>query len=135
MILTKQNIKSINILSSEVIVLKKILNNEETHKIEEINKIYIKAKKIENFYFLDYLSLVFTISGFIAWEYEFYNIFNLAMLLLFFWTIYLINNRAYYVRIKFKNEVYYNYYFSKSLKYDIIEKVRIIRGIIVASNF
>ena len=80
MILTKQNIKSINILSSEVIVLKKILNNEETHKIEEINKIYIKAKKIENFYFLDYLSLVFTISGFIAWEYEFYNIFNLAMM-------------------------------------------------------
>ena len=135
MILSKKSIKSINYQKSAVIVKLNLTNKIETHNIDDINKIFIKFKKTKDFYFFDYTSLALLMVVLFSWEKNFYNSFYIVILFLCCWTFYLIRNRVYYVRIKLKNVESYKYYFSKSIKYEIIEKVKTIRGQILFSNF
>ena len=135
MIRSKNSIKTIKFNESEVRIVLNFSKKLEIYKLEDINSVFIKIKRIKDFYFVDLLSLIIIIFCFIAWENNSLYSFYFGLLLLVFWTLYLINNRVYFVRIKLKNGNYYNYYFSKSVRYDILEKVKIIRGKIVLTNF
>ena len=135
MIRSKNSIKTIKFNESEVRIVLNFSKKLEIYKLEDINSVFIKIKRIKDFYFVDLLSLIIIIFCFIAWENNSLYSFYFGLLLLVFWTLYLINNRVYFVRIKLKNGNYHNYYFSKSVRYDILEKVKIIRGKIVLTNF
>ena len=128
MIFTKKSIKSLNFKKTEVIVKLNLLGKLETHNIDDIDKIFIKIKKTKDFYFIDPISLLIFGLGLLACGIKFYTSFYISLMLLFCWTLYLINNRVYYLRIKLKNGQSFNYYFPKSIKYIILEKVKIIRG-------
>jgi hypothetical protein len=128
MIFTKKSIKSLNFQKTEVIIKLNLLGKLETHNIDDIDKIFIKIKKTKDFYFIDTISLLIFALGLLACWIRFYTSFYISLMLLLCWTLYLINNRVYYLRIKLKNGQSYNYYFTKSIKYDILEKIKIIRG-------
>jgi hypothetical protein len=135
MIRSKNNIKTIKFNESEVRIVLNFSKKLEIYKLEDINSVFIKIKRIKDFYFVDLLSLIIIIFCFIARENNSLYSFYFSLFLLVFWTLYFINNRVYFFRIKLKNGNYYNYYFSKSVRYDILEKVKMIRGKIVLTNF
>ena len=116
MIRSKNNIKTIKFNESEVRIVLNFSKKLEIYKLEDINSVFIKIKRIKDFYFVDLLSLIIIIFCFIARENNSLYSFYFSLLLLVFWTLYLINNRVYFVRIKLKNGNYYNYYFSKSVR-------------------
>ena len=128
MIFGKKSIKSLNFQKTQVIVKLNLLGKLETHNIEDIDKIFIKIKKTKDLYFIDPISLLFFGLVLLACVNKFYTSFYISLMMLLCWTLYLINNRFYYLRIKLKNGQSYNYYFPKSIKYDILEKIKKIRG-------
>jgi len=128
MIFAKKSIKSLNFQKTQVIVKLNLLGKLETHNIDDIDKIFIKIKKTKDLYFIDPISLLIFALGLLACVNKFYTSFYISLMLLLCWTLYLINNRFYYLRIKLKNGQSYNYYFPKSIKYDILEKIKKIRG-------
>jgi len=124
MIFTKKSIKSLNFQKTQVIVKLNLLGKLETHNIDDIEKIFIKIKKNKELYFIDPISLLIFGLGLLACVNKFYTSFYISLMLLLCWTLYLINNRFYYLRIKLKNGQSYNYYFPKAIKYNILEKLK-----------
>lgn len=121
--------KTIVIIEDELIIamdLKRILEHEGFNVIINF-KNYNFTETINDIHKYNPSLLIFGL-GLLACGIKFYTSFYISLMLLFCWTIYLINNRVYYLRIKLKNGQSFNYYFPKSIKYIILEKVKIIRG-------
>jgi hypothetical protein len=102
MIFAKKSIKSLNFQKTQVIVKLNLLGKLETHNIDDIDKIFIKIKKTKDLYFIDPISLLIFALGLLACGIRFYTSFYISLMLLLCWTLYLINNRVYYLRIKLK---------------------------------
>ena len=55
MILSKNNIKTIKFNESEVRIVLNFSKKLEVYKLEDINSVFIKIKRIKDFYFVDLL--------------------------------------------------------------------------------
>lgn len=135
MILITKSIKSIKYQDMELFIKLNNYKKQETFRVEEINNICIGIKKIEDFYFVDGISLIISFISLIAWANSFYYSFYFTLFLLLCWTINLLTSRVYFVRIKLTNNEVFKYYFSKSMRYDIFEKVKMTRGHLISSQF
>ena len=136
MIFLKKNIDSISISESNfVFKLKGYKNNVEIDFVE-IKNIFIGFKKVTAFYFFDIISFIIVlVSLALTYWYSSNDFFLGGIVLVFLRGVYLVNNSTYFVTVKLKNGTSFNFYFSHFIRNTIIEKIKIIRGIITGINF
>lgn len=136
MIFLKKNIDSISISESNfVFKLKGYKNNVEIDFVE-IKNIFIGFKKVTAFYFFDIISFIIVLVSLALTYWCSSNDFFLGgIVLVFLRGVYLVNNSTYFVTVKLKNGTSFNFYFSHFIRNTIIEKIKIIRGIITGINF
>lgn len=135
MILFKNSLKSISVSESELIIIRKFGRQIDRFELSKVSKIYIKRKKISSFYFFDIFSFLGLILCVLTVHFKLSYLFFIAALFLSFRTIYLINTRSFFIHIRLKEEIFEDYYFSNDVKYQVLEKVKIVRGKLISLNF
>ena len=131
----KNSLKSISLNDSKLIIEKKYGGKTEVFELTSINNIYIKRKKIKSFYFFDSISFLLLFSSIIALNYVSNYLFVFLVVTWVFWTSHLLSSRSYYMYVKLNKVQSKNYFFSNEIKYDVLEKVKIVRGKLTSLNF
>ena len=133
--LYKKSLKSISINDSKIIIQKKFARKTDIFELSSISNIYIKRKIISSFYFFDSVSFALVLLTIVTFNQVLNYSFFVLLLLLFFWSTHLIFTKSYYIHMKFKNDLTKNYFFSHQIKYEVLEKVKIVRGKLTSFNF
>jgi hypothetical protein len=133
--LLKNSLKSISIHESKLIIEKKFTRKTDIFELTSISKIFIKRKRIRSFYFFDIISVVVLLLSIVTFNYVSIYSFFFLLVLFVFWTMHLIYFKSFYMHVKLNNGPSINYYFSNENKYEILEKVKLVRGNITSFKF
>ena len=129
----KNNIKSITVTDSNFSILLKYKNKIFDFSLDDFTDVFIGFNKI-NFLIFDFITIIIMAISVTLLNSSVYLFFIGTVIMILRWA-YLFNNRKYFISLSLKNGQSHIFYFSNSMKYNLLEKVKIIRGNINTINF